>query len=76
MFDPHHPPTPYTATGRVWGRRERDGVRQHISFGVTYLLIYMYSSKAEDWSSRQQEFSVLHECLSKGTCLTQAHTLL
>lgn len=75
MFDPHHPPPPYTATGRVWGRRERDGVRQRISFGVTYSLIYVYSSKAEDWSSRQQEFSVLLS-LSKGTCLTQAHTLL
>lgn len=37
--------------GRMWERKKRDGVRQNVlgvSFRVTYLLIYMYSSKATE----------------------------
>lgn len=50
IFSLRHLPL-YPHVGRMWERRERDGVRQNVfrvSFGVTYLLIYMYSSKATE----------------------------
>lgn len=48
--------------GRMWERKERDGVRQNVlgvSFGVTYLLIYMYSSKATETMTVGQEDEIL-----------------
>lgn len=50
LFDLRQPPLcPHM--GRMWERKERDGVRQNVlgvSFGVTCLLIYMYSLKATE----------------------------
>lgn len=44
-------PTPLRTHRQDVGGKERDGVRQNVlgvSFGVTYLLIHMYSSKATE----------------------------